>query len=77
MINSSGRTRLRILIAHSRTSCPYVAIVQQRRSAFSLRVSGFRKCKLEKYRGFGRFDDWMPLNIEGMAKRIRLHRRGN
>ncbi len=33
--------------------------------------------KLEKYRDFGRFEDWMPLNIEGMAKRIRLHRRGN
>ncbi len=33
--------------------------------------------KLEKYRDLGRFEDWMPLNIEGMAKRIRLHRRGN
>jgi glyoxylase-like metal-dependent hydrolase (beta-lactamase superfamily II) len=32
---------------------------------------------LEKYKDWGQFEAWKPLNIEGMAKQIGLHRRGN
>ncbi len=33
--------------------------------------------RLEKYSGWGRYKEWLPLNIEGMAQQISLHRRGN
>lgn len=32
---------------------------------------------LEKYKNWGRYNDWRELNIEGMFKQISLHRRGN
>ena len=32
---------------------------------------------LDAYRDWGRYDDWRPLNIEGMLRNISLHRRGN
>jgi glyoxylase-like metal-dependent hydrolase (beta-lactamase superfamily II) len=32
---------------------------------------------LEKYKGWGRYEAWRPLNIEGMYGQIKLHRRGN
>lgn len=32
---------------------------------------------LEAYKDWGQYDDWRPLNIEGMLKNISLHRRGN
>ncbi len=33
--------------------------------------------RLEAYADWGRYDDWLPLNIEGMYRRIQLHRRPN
>ena len=33
--------------------------------------------KLEQYRDLGRYEEWLPLNIEGVYRRIGLHRRGN
>ncbi len=33
--------------------------------------------KLPKYREWGQYEAWLPLNIEGMYKRVSLHRRGN
>jgi glyoxylase-like metal-dependent hydrolase (beta-lactamase superfamily II) len=32
---------------------------------------------LPKYRHWGRYDEWFPLNIEGMYRQVQLHRRGN
>ena len=32
---------------------------------------------LEKYKDWGRYKEWRPLNIEGMLQRISLQRRGN
>ncbi len=32
---------------------------------------------LEKYKDWGQYEQWRPLNIEGMLKQISLHRRGN
>ncbi len=33
--------------------------------------------KLESYAGWGQYEAWRPLNIEGMHRQITLHRRGN
>lgn len=33
--------------------------------------------KLEKYRDWGQYEAWLPLNIEGMYNQVSLHRRGN
>ncbi len=33
--------------------------------------------KLEKYKDWGRYAEWLPLNIEGVYQRISLQRRGN
>jgi glyoxylase-like metal-dependent hydrolase (beta-lactamase superfamily II) len=33
--------------------------------------------KLDKYQDWFKYDDWLPMNIEGMYKRIVLNRRGN
>lgn len=32
---------------------------------------------LSRYSGFGQYEAWRPLNIEGMYRNISLHRRGN
>ncbi len=32
---------------------------------------------LEKYKDWGQYEAWRPLNIEGMLKQVNLHRRGN
>lgn len=32
---------------------------------------------LDKYQDWGQYEDWRPMNIEGMYNQIRLHRRGN
>jgi glyoxylase-like metal-dependent hydrolase (beta-lactamase superfamily II) len=32
---------------------------------------------LDKYQHWGQYEDWRPMNIEGMYNQIRLHRRGN
>lgn len=33
--------------------------------------------QLESYKHFGQYEEWLPLNIEGMYRQIGLHRRGN
>ncbi len=33
--------------------------------------------KLSKYASWGRYKEWLPLNIKGAYERISLHRRGN
>ncbi len=32
---------------------------------------------LSKYKDWGRFDAWSPLNIEGAYRQVQMHRRGN
>jgi hypothetical protein len=32
---------------------------------------------LAKYQDCGHYEDWRPMNIEGMYNQIGLHRRGN
>ena len=32
---------------------------------------------LDKYRDWGQYEDWLPMNIEGMYNQVSLHRRGN
>ncbi len=32
---------------------------------------------LDKYKDWGQYEAWRPLNIEGMLKQVSLHRRGN
>lgn len=33
--------------------------------------------KMEKYKGWGRYEEFLPLNIEGMVQRLQLNRRSN
>ena len=33
--------------------------------------------ELSKYKSFGMFDQWGPMNIDGMIKQVSMHRRGN
>ena len=35
------------------------------------------KITLEAYQDWGQYEDWRPMNIEGMYNQILLHRRGN
>jgi glyoxylase-like metal-dependent hydrolase (beta-lactamase superfamily II) len=32
---------------------------------------------LDKYRDWGQYEEWRPMNIEGMYNQVSLHRRGN
>ena len=32
---------------------------------------------LDEYKDWGQYEDWRPMNIEGMYRQISLHRRGN
>ena len=34
-----------------------------------------KSIKLDKYKSWGQYEAWLPLNIEGMYNQIRLHRR--
>ena len=33
--------------------------------------------RLDKYKTWARYDEFLPLNIEGMYHQINMHRRGN
>lgn len=33
--------------------------------------------RLDKYKGWGQYDAWLSMNIEGMYNQVTLHRRGN
>ncbi|HSA81903.1 MAG TPA: hypothetical protein VLE23_13895, partial [Geminicoccaceae bacterium] len=32
---------------------------------------------LDKYRDWSQYEDWRPMNIEGMYSQVQMHRRGN
>lgn len=54
----------------------YTAVLEQARAGKSLDEMK-KSIKLEKYKHLGLYEEWLPLNIEGMYKNIQLHRRGN
>jgi glyoxylase-like metal-dependent hydrolase (beta-lactamase superfamily II) len=54
----------------------YAAVLAAARAGQSLDEMK-RTIKLEKYRDWGQYEAWLPLNIEGMYNQIRLHRPGN
>ncbi|HEY5789460.1 MAG TPA: MBL fold metallo-hydrolase, partial [Gammaproteobacteria bacterium] len=33
--------------------------------------------RLDQFSGLGMFKEWMPLNVEGLYRRLSLQRRGN
>jgi hypothetical protein len=33
--------------------------------------------KLDKYKDWFRYEEFLPLNIEGMYQHVQMHRRGN
>ena len=54
----------------------YAAVLEAARTGQSLDDMK-RTIKLEKYKDWGQYKNWLPLNIEGMLSNINLHRRGN
>jgi glyoxylase-like metal-dependent hydrolase (beta-lactamase superfamily II) len=54
----------------------YAAVLEATRAGQSLDDMK-AKITLDKYRDWGQYQDWRPMNIEGMYNQIRLHRRGN
>ena len=54
----------------------YAAVLEAARAGLSLDEMK-ATIKLEKYKDWGQYKAWLPLNIEGMANNISLHRRGN
>jgi len=54
----------------------YTAVLKEARAGRSLKEMQ-ETIKLEKYKDWGRYKEWLPLNIEGMYRNIQLHRRGN
>ena len=54
----------------------YAAVLEAARAGRSLDDMK-QTIKLEKYKDWGQYKAWFPLNIEGMANNIALHRRGN
>lgn len=36
-----------------------------------------KEIQMEKYKDWGQYETWLPMNIEGMYQRIQLQRRGN
>ena len=54
----------------------HAAVLQAARAGQSLEEMK-ANITLDKYQGWGQYEDWRPMNIEGMYNQIRLHRRGN
>jgi len=54
----------------------YAAVLAAARAGQSLEEAQ-STIKLERYRHLGRYEEWLPLNIEGVYRRIELQRRGN
>ena len=52
----------------------YGAVLKAARAGQSLQEMK-SSIKLEKYKGWGRYKNFLPLNIEGMHRQIKLHRR--
>ena len=54
----------------------YNQVLEQARLGASLEETK-AAVDLSKYKDWGQFEAWSPLNIEGVYTRIMLHRRGN
>ena len=52
------------------------AVLQAAREGKSLEEMK-ESIKLEEFSHFGQYEEWLPLNIEGMYRQVSLHRRGN
>ncbi len=54
----------------------YTAVLKEARAGKSLEEMQ-QSIKLDKYKDWSQYKQWLPLNIEGMYRNIQLHRRGN
>ncbi len=54
----------------------YAAVLKAARAGKTLEEMQ-QGIKLEKYKEWNQYKQWMPLNIEGLYRNIQLHRRGN
>ncbi len=54
----------------------YAEVLKHARAGRSLEEMQ-RLIKLQKYRDWGRYEEWLRLNIAGVYNHVRLHRRGN
>ncbi len=54
----------------------YAAVQKEARAGKSLEEMQ-QSIKLDKYKDWSQYKQWLPLNIEGMYRNIQLHRRGN
>ena len=54
----------------------YAAVLAQARAGKTLEETK-QNIKLEKYKDWGHYDEWLALNIEGVYQRVSLQRRGN
>lgn len=54
----------------------YAEVLKEARAGKSLPEMQ-QSIRLEKYKDWGRYKEWLPLNIEGMYRNVQLHRRGN
>ena len=54
----------------------YAAVLAQARAGKTLDQMK-ASIRLEKYKDWGRYDEWLPLNIEGVYQRVSMQRRGN
>ena len=54
----------------------YDAVLQAARAGQSLEAMQ-ASITLDKYRDWAQYEEWLPMNIEGMYNQVSLHRRGN
>jgi glyoxylase-like metal-dependent hydrolase (beta-lactamase superfamily II) len=54
----------------------YTQVLAALRAGLSLEETQ-KKVDLSEYKAFGMFDQWGPMNIEGMYNRLSMNRRGN
>ncbi|MFQ5935660.1 MAG: MBL fold metallo-hydrolase [Acidiferrobacterales bacterium] len=54
----------------------YAAVLAAARAGQTLEEMK-KSIRLDKYKDWGRYDQWLPLNIEGVYQRVNLQRRGN
>ncbi len=52
----------------------YDAVLEQARAGKTLEET-IEVVKLEEYSDWGQYEEWLPLNIEGVYSRVQLHRR--
>ncbi len=54
----------------------YAAVLAAARAGKTLEEMQ-QSIRLEKYKDWGHYKEWLALNIEGVYERVKLHRRGN